>query len=287
MSQEESPPARRTLEVEPSGGAQVALRKSATFFRRNPAAAISLGFLLVLVLVTTVLAPVLATHDPRKLAMPDRLEGPSPRHFFGTDQVGRDLYSRSVYGGRFSLLVGFSVALLAAGAAIIVGLISGWFPLADKVIMRVVDGMLAIPTLLLAIAVMVIFGPTVINVIGVLALGAVPSGSRVARAAVLSQKNQAFVEAARALGAPTSADHVAPRSPKHDCSDGGGSHCECRRRNSGRGQPRLPGSRHRSGFPYVGQHDGRSAGLYVPPFLDDVLARNGDHAGGPSLRRGR
>jgi peptide/nickel transport system permease protein len=191
----------------------VALRKSATFFRRNPAAAISLGFLLVLVLVTTVLAPVLATHDPRKLAMPDRLEGPSPRHFFGTDQVGRDLYSRSVYGGRFSLLVGFSVALLAAGAAIIVGLISGWFPLADKVIMRVVDGMLAIPTLLLAIAVMVIFGPTVINVIGVLALGAVPSGSRVARAAVLSQKNQAFVEAARALGAPTSrimSHHVVP-----------------------------------------------------------------------------
>ena len=191
----------------------MALRKSATFFRRNPAAAISLGFLLVLVLVTTVLAPVLATHDPRKLAMPDRLEGPSPRHFFGTDQVGRDLYSRSVYGGRFSLLVGFSVALLAAGAAIIVGLISGWFPLADKVIMRVVDGMLAIPTLLLAIAVMVIFGPTVINVIGVLALGAVPSGSRVARAAVLSQKNQAFVEAARALGAPTSrimSHHVVP-----------------------------------------------------------------------------
>jgi peptide/nickel transport system permease protein len=111
------------------------------------------------------------------------------------------------------LLVGFSVALLAAGAAIIVGLISGWFPLADKVIMRVVDGMLAIPTLLLAIAVMVIFGPTVINVIGVLALGAVPSGSRVARAAVLSQKNQAFVEAARALGAPTSrimSHHVVP-----------------------------------------------------------------------------
>ena len=213
MSREQRTPAQPVLDFGSGARAQVALRKSATFFRRNPAAAFSLGFLVFMAVVSTVLAPVIATHDPKVVDFPDKLQGPSPRHFFGTDQAGRDLFSRAVYGGRFSLIVGFSVASIATAAAIVVGLISAWFSLADKIIMRVVDGMLAIPGLLLAIAFLTIFGHTVLILIGVLALGGVAGGSRVARSSVLSLKNQVYVEAARAVGAPTwriMARHVIP-----------------------------------------------------------------------------
>ena len=111
------------------------------------------------------------------------------------------------------MMVGFSVAILTSVMAIVVGLISGWYPLADKIIMRVVDGLLAIPTILLAIAVIVAFGATVQNVILVLAFGSVPSASRITRVSVLTLKTQTFVEAAYAIGVPTwriLARHIVP-----------------------------------------------------------------------------
>ncbi len=212
MSQERRIPARAVLDIGPRRRAKVALRKSATLLRRNPGLSFGLGLLAFMVLVT-LLAPVIATHDPRELNLEDLQQGPSTRHYFGADFLGRDLFSRTVYGGRFSLMVGFSVATLASVMAIVVGLISGWYPLADKIIMRVVDGLLAIPSFLLAIAVIVAFGATVQNVILILALGSVPSASRITRVSVLTLKNQMFVEAARAVGVPTwriLARHIVP-----------------------------------------------------------------------------
>ena len=212
MSRQQRSPARAVLEVAPPARAQVALRKSAILLRRNPALAFALCLLAFMVLVA-VLAPVLATHNLREPSLAAMNEGPSPRHYFGTDLVGRDLFSRTVYGGRFSLLVGFSVAILTSVMAIVVGLISGWYPVADKIIMRVVDGLLAIPTILLAIAVILVFGATVLNVILILAFGSVPAASRITRVSVLTMKNQMFVDAARAVGAPTwriLARHIVP-----------------------------------------------------------------------------
>ena len=212
MSLERRSPAQAVLEVGPRERAQSVLGKSATLLRRNPALAFALGLLAFMVLVA-VLAPVIATHDPHEPALEDLHQGPSTRHYFGADFIGRDLFSRTVYGGRFSLMVGFSVAILTSVMAIVVGLISGWYPLADKIIMRVVDGLLAIPTILLAIAVIVAFGATVQNVILVLAFGSVPSASRITRVSVLTLKTQTFVEAAYAIGVPTwriLARHIVP-----------------------------------------------------------------------------
>ena len=194
--------AQAVLELGPGARAQVALRKFATLLRRYPALGFALG-LLAFMTIMTLLAPVLATHDLRVPNMAEIHQGPSTRHYFGTDMIGRDLYSRTVYGGRMSLIVGFSVAVLTIVGAVAVGLISGWYQLADKIIMRVVDGLLAIPGILLAIAVIMVFGATVVNMILILAFGGIPSASRITRVSVLTLKNQVFVEGARAIGAPT------------------------------------------------------------------------------------
>ena len=213
MSRQQGSPARAVLEVAPPARAQVALRKSAILLRRNPALAFALGLFALIVLVT-LLAPVIATHNLREPSLAAMNEGSQVlATTSGTDLVGRDLFSRTVYGGRFSLLVGFSVAILTSVMAIVVGLISGWYPVADKIIMRVVDGLLAIPTILLAIAVILVFGATVLNVILILAFGSVPAASRITRVSVLTMKNQMFVDAARAVGAPTwriLARHIVP-----------------------------------------------------------------------------
>ena len=212
MSQQRGSPAQASLEVAQPAFSQTALRKSATLLRRNPSLALALGLFALIVLVA-LLAPVLATHNLREPSLADLNQGPSTRHYFGTDLIGRDLFSRTIYGGRFSLLVGFSVAILTSVMAIVVGLISGWYPVADKIIMRIVDGLLAIPTILLAIAVILVFGATVLNVILILAFGSVPSASRITRVSVLTLKNQTFVDAARAVGAPTwriLARHILP-----------------------------------------------------------------------------
>ena len=178
------------------------LRRLGRVLRRNPVMALGLALILATVLLA-VAAPVIATDSPRKLAPHDRLQSPSSEHWFGTDHVGRDVFSRTVYGSRVSLIVGFA----AAGASVLfgapVGLVSGYFRRADMVMGRVVDGLMAIPTILLAIALMAILGASMTNVIIALTVVEAPRISRTVRGIVLSLRELTYVEAAVSIGMPT------------------------------------------------------------------------------------
>ena len=168
--------------------------------RRQPTGAAGVAIILA-ILILSLSAPFLRTVDPFELDVVNRLGAPSGDNWFGTDHIGRDVYSRSVYGGRVSLLVGFSVALFSVSAGGVLGLIAGYNRGLDSVIMRVMDGLMAIPSILLAIALVAILGASVQNVIIALGIVDTPGATRVARSTVLSLRDQPFVDAARAVGA--------------------------------------------------------------------------------------
>jgi peptide/nickel transport system permease protein len=159
------------------------------------------GGLILLAVVAALAAPLLSSYDPNALNVSDRLLPPGHAHPFGTDEFGRDILSRTLYGARLSLLVGALVTLLATTAGIMIGLTAGAGPKADRILMRIMDGVMAFPDILLAIALMASLGPSVRNV--VLSLGFVytPRVARVVRAAVLVVIRLEYVEAARAVGA--------------------------------------------------------------------------------------
>ncbi len=160
------------------------------------------GLLVLFALVTvSLVAPFVVPNEPTKINMDARLEGPSASYWFGTDAFGRDVFSRTMSGGRISLLVAASVAVLAMAFGATFGALSGYFRKVDAVLMRVMDGLMAIPTVLLAIALMVILGASLQNVIIAIVIVDTPRMTRVARASVLSLREQPFVDAARALGA--------------------------------------------------------------------------------------
>ena len=168
--------------------------------RRQPTGVASAA-IIVTILALSLAAPVLATDDPYEIDTPNRLDAPSSSNWFGTDHVGRDVYSRTVYGGRISLLVGFSVAAVSVAAGVVLGLIAGYNRRMDMIIMRIMEGVMAIPGILLAIALVAALGASVQNVISALAIVEIPTVVRLVRATVLSLKEQVFVEAARAVGA--------------------------------------------------------------------------------------
>ncbi|MGA7327911.1 MAG: ABC transporter permease [Rhodomicrobium sp.] len=174
-------------------------RGIARFVVRHPAIATGLG-LLVLMGALAALAPYLGTVDPTALAPLKRLKPPSAEYWFGTDAYGRDIYSRVIFGARVSLLVGFSVAFLASIAGLVIGLVSGYIRRLDGIIMRVMDGMMSIPPILLAIALMALTRASVENVIMAIALAEVPRVARLVRGVVLTIRGQPYVEAARASG---------------------------------------------------------------------------------------
>ncbi|MCS7207531.1 MAG: ABC transporter permease [Dehalococcoidia bacterium] len=190
-----------TAELRWSGAARKSLRARLwAFVRRNPTMAAGIVVVLIMMLVA-ISAPLLATHRPQALNPIERLQPPSREHYFGTDHLGRDIYSRVIYGGRVSLVVGSSVALLAMFWGVVFGLIAGYFRRADAIIMRVMDGIMAFPALLLAIALVALLTASIQNVIIALTVVETPRATRVVRAAVLSLATRDFVEAARALGA--------------------------------------------------------------------------------------
>jgi peptide/nickel transport system permease protein len=161
------------------------------------------ALLLVLMLLMALFAPWLGTIDPTELAPVKRTREPSAEHWFGTDAVGRDIYSRVLFGARVSLLVGFSVAVLASLAGLMIGLISGFLRKVDGVLMRVMDGMMSIPPVLLAIALMALTRASVENVIMAITLAEIPRVSRLVRGVVLSLREQPYVDAAVAAGTST------------------------------------------------------------------------------------
>jgi len=168
--------------------------------RRHPTM-IAGGALLTAMVVASLLAPYVFTTDPRELNPVDRLRAPTGAHWFGTDMYGRDVYSRTIYGARISLVVGFSVSILSTGIGLVIGLVSGYSRALDAVIMRIMDGLMSIPAILLAIAMMALMSASVQNVIIAITIPEIPRVVRLVRALVLSLREQPFVEAASAMGA--------------------------------------------------------------------------------------
>jgi len=173
-----------------------------TFIRRHPTIALGL-FLTGIMVVIAIFAPLLGTTDPQALAPARRVRPPSATWWFGTDMLGRDVYSRVMYGARISLIVGISVAFLASLSGLVIGLFSGFIRILDAIIMRVMDGMMSIPPILLAIALMALTRASVQNVIIAITIAEIPRVSRLVRGAVLSLREQPYVEAAIAAGTST------------------------------------------------------------------------------------
>ncbi len=145
-------------------------------------------------------APWIATHDPQDLDPLTRMQGPSAEHYFGTDALGRDVFSRAVWGGRVSLIVGIAVAVLATVAGVLLGLTAGFVRWADSPIMRVMDGLMAIPGILLAIALMAVTQASLTTVIVAITIPEIPRVARLVRSLALTLREQLFVEAAHAVG---------------------------------------------------------------------------------------
>jgi peptide/nickel transport system permease protein len=177
-------------------------RGAVGFLRRHPAVAVG-GALLLFMLLIAVFAPYLGTVDPTALAPARRTRPPSAEHWFGTDMLGRDLYSRVIYGARVSLLVGFSVAAFASVIGLAIGLVAGFVRWADAVLMRVMDGLMSIPPILLAVALMALTRGSVGNVILAITIAEIPRVSRLVRSVVLSLREQPYVDAAVAAGTRT------------------------------------------------------------------------------------
>jgi peptide/nickel transport system permease protein len=170
--------------------------------RRHPPLVIGL-VCLVLVAVSGLGANLWGTRDPQALHAVARLRPPSAVEWFGTDQYGRDIYSRTLYGGRISLLVGTTVSLLSLALGVAIGLVSSYGRRLDAVVMRVMDGLMAIPAILLALALMALMRASVRNVVVALVIPEIPRVVRLVRASVLSLREQTMVEGARAIGART------------------------------------------------------------------------------------
>ena len=170
-----------------------------TFVHRHPTIVLGGALLLVMILIA-ILAPWLGTVDPTALAPAKRTREPSAQYWFGTDMLGRDVYSRVIYGARISLIVGFSVAAVASVVGTFIGLVSGFIRMLDSIIMRVMDGLMSIPPILLAIALMALTRASVQNVIIAISVAEFPRVSRLIRGVVLSLREQPYVEAAIASG---------------------------------------------------------------------------------------
>ncbi|MYM56828.1 ABC transporter permease [Thalassovita mangrovi] len=158
------------------------------------------GVILLAIVVVTLLSPWLAPHDPLEMQPMLRLKGPMPDYPLGTDPYGRDLYSRVLIGGRVSLFIGIGAAIVSVLIGLVIGLIAGFFRMMDTVIMRVMDSLMAIPSILLAIALVALNGPSITSVIMAITIPEIPRVVRLVRSVVLSAREEPYVEAAIALG---------------------------------------------------------------------------------------
>ncbi|RRJ61584.1 ABC transporter permease [Paenibacillus oralis] len=184
-------------------------------FRKNKIAMIGL-IMIVLFVIIALLAPVIAPYDFKAQELGDRLKPPSSEHWFGTDDLGRDLFTRVLYGARISLWVGtFSVIgsiILGTILGILAGFYGKWI---DMIISRLFDILLAFPSILLAIAIVAILGPSLQNALYAIAIVNIPTYGRLVRAKVLSLKNEEYITAARAIGMKNSGillRHILPNS---------------------------------------------------------------------------
>lgn len=152
-------------------------------------------------MLAAIIIPAAVNVDPNEMAIADRLKGPSPNHPFGTDEFGRDLMIRVLYGARVSLLVGGAVALLSCVLGTVIGIYASYFKVLDHILMRICEGLIAIPGVLLAIALMAALGASNLNVIIALTIVYTPSVARIVRSSALVTRGQPYVEAAKVQGA--------------------------------------------------------------------------------------
>ncbi len=167
----------------------------------DPPSALGVGLFLLIVAVA-LFAPTIAPYDPSAVHVRDRLQLPSSGYLLGTDELGRDLLSRIIFGSRISLLVGVIAVGIAATAGILLGLVSAFYGgLVDSLVMRALDGVLAFPAIILALAIITALGPSAGNAMIAIGIVSIPTFARITRGNVLSLKEKEFVEAARACGA--------------------------------------------------------------------------------------
>jgi peptide/nickel transport system permease protein len=173
--------------------------RALTFALRHPVL-VAGSFLLALMIALALFAPWIVPHDPTEMNVIQRLKPPSAEFPLGTDALGRDILSRTLYGARVSLLVGVSVALFSAFTGILIGTMAGFNRLADKIIMRFMDGMMAIPGILLAVALMTLIHASIATVVIAIALPEIPRVVRLVRSLVLTIREQPYIQAAQAMG---------------------------------------------------------------------------------------
>jgi peptide/nickel transport system permease protein len=155
---------------------------------------------LTLIILMAIFAPILAPHDPIQLTPSLRLKPSSAQFWLGTDAYGRDLLSRVIYGGRISLVIGLGAAVFSIAIGLLIGLVSGFFRWVDAVMMRVMDGLMAIPSILLAIAVVSLSGASLMTVLVAITIPEIPRVARLVRSVVLSAREEPYVEAAISVG---------------------------------------------------------------------------------------
>lgn len=195
------------------------LRATRRALRRNPnllAGVIILFVMATIAIITaTPAAKSITRYEPTALSLRDRVERPSAEHWFGTDMLGRDIYSRTLHGSKVSLIVASSVAIIVTVVGLTIGITVGYNRVADNIVMRVMDGMASFPTLVLALALVATLGSSLRNVILVICIVDTPGMTRVVRGVVLSLRERSYVEAARAIGASLPRvlfRHVAPNT---------------------------------------------------------------------------
>jgi peptide/nickel transport system permease protein len=159
------------------------------------------GAVFLVLLVTAFVGPLLMPYDPLSVEPADRLQGPSAAHWLGTDTFGRDVFSRILTGGQVSIAVGTGVAILSGLTGVILGLYAAFYKTADMILMRICDGLMAFPAMLLAIAITAVMGPSMNSLILGLSIVFMPIVARVARSAALTVKSQTYIEALVAQGA--------------------------------------------------------------------------------------
>ncbi len=174
-------------------------RRRWRWLRKNPTLIVG-ALLLLVVVVLSLAAPWIATHDPQDIDPMVRLQNSSAEHYFGTDAQGRDVFSRVVWGGRVSMIVALSVAVLATFFGVLLGLTAGFVRWADGPIMRVMDGLMAIPGILLAIALMAVTRASLLTVVVAITVPEIPRVVRLVRSLALTLREQLYVEAAHAVG---------------------------------------------------------------------------------------
>ena len=161
------------------------------------------AIVLATIALLALFAPWLTPYDPMALKVLERLQSPRAAHWFGTDELGRDVFSRVIFGARYSLLIGALVVLISTICGVLLGLAAGFFRRLDGPIMRLVDAMMSFPDILLAIALVAVLGASMTNVIVALAIVYTPRVARIVRASTLVVRELLFIEAARALGVAT------------------------------------------------------------------------------------